>query len=69
MKAMLPRIVEAHESADGALFATIDAHAAAFAGDVEEMKVKIREAIGMHRHAINLLVSALPDRLEMEGRK
>lgn len=60
------KIAEAHERATGAMLSGIDAHAAVFGGDETTAEAKIREAIGCHRDAINLLVAALPDVLEAE---
>ena len=64
MKASLSNIAEAHECGTRAWMASVDAHSAAFSGDAVAAKKAIREAVAAHRDAINLLVAALPDRLE-----
>lgn len=64
MREHLSKIAEAHECGTRAWLATTDAHAAAFAGDAGGVKKSIREVVAAHRDAINLLVAALPDRLE-----
>lgn len=64
---MAARIAEAHERSSGALLHEIEAHSAAFAGNLERTKAEVRAAIAAHRDAINLLVAALPDRLEQEA--
>lgn len=64
MRVSTTSIAEAHECGTRAWLATTEAHSAAFSGDATAAKVAIRQAVAAHRDAINLLVAALPDRLD-----